>query len=110
MQTVKSKDGKVLTELTDVKNRWKENYEDLYNNQNQINQEMADSIPQMPDLTEEPEILREVISAIKKLTEGKAPGYDNVTGEELKASGETGVDILHRLCNVIWRTEVFPDD
>ena len=111
MQTVKSKDGTVLTELQDVKNRWKENYKELYNSQNPINQEMVDSIPQMPDCEEEPEILREEItSAIKKLTDGKAPGYDNVAGEELKAAGEAGVDILHRLCNTIWRTGVFPDD
>ena len=30
MQTVKSKEGEVLTELQEVKNRWKENYEELY--------------------------------------------------------------------------------
>ena len=111
MQTVKSKEGEVLTELQDVKNRWKENYEELYNNQNPVNKEMTDGIPQMPSYEEEPDILRgEVTAAIKKLTDNKAPGYDNTTAEELKATGEIGVDVLHRLCNIIWKTEVFPDD
>ena len=48
MQTVKSKEGEVLTELQDVKNRWEENYEELYNNQNPVNKEMTNGIPQMP--------------------------------------------------------------
>ena len=111
MQTVKSKEGEVLTGLQDVKNRWKENNEELYNNQNPVNKEMTDGIPQMPSYEEEPDILRgEVTAAIKKLTDNKAPGYDNTTAEELKATGEIGVDVPHRLCNIILKTEVFPDD
>jgi hypothetical protein len=111
MQTVKNKEGEVLTELQDVKNRWKENYEELYNNQNPVNKEMADSIPQMPSWEEEPDILKEeVASAIKKLSDEKAPGYDNVTAEELKATGDAGIEILYKLCKVIWKTEMFPDD
>ena len=63
---------------------------------------MAATIPHMPGMDEEPPILREeVAKAIKEMAEGKAPGYDCVTGEELKASGEAGIDILHKLCNQI---------
>ncbi|XP_072021381.1 uncharacterized protein [Amphiura filiformis] len=66
MQTVKNKEGKILTELQDVKNRWRENYEQLYNNQNPINEEIVNSIPQMPSTEEEPDILKdEITSAIK---------------------------------------------
>ncbi|XP_072037119.1 uncharacterized protein [Amphiura filiformis] len=101
----------MLTDLEDVKCRWKENYEDLYNKQNPINTEMTDSIPQMAMDEEEPDILKEeVISAIKKLTDDRAPRYDNVTAEELKATGEIGVEIMHKLCNMIWKNETFPDD
>lgn len=65
----------------------------------------------MASMEEEPGILQdEVISAVRKLTDGKAPGYDNVTAEELKATGETGINILHHLCNLIWRKEEFPED
>ena len=111
MQTVKNKEGQVLTEMEDVKRRWQESYEELYNSKNPINKEVADEIPQMPDMEQEPEILREeVISAIKKMTDGKAPGYDTVTAEELKASGESGIDILHKLCKQIWTNESFPTD
>ena len=68
MQSVKSKEGEILTELVDVKSRWEENYEELYNTQNHVDKEMADGIPQMPSFEEEPDILREeVAAAIKNL-------------------------------------------
>ena len=83
MQTVKRKDGKILTENNGVKNRWKENYQELYNNKNLANEEMAETIPQMLSMEEEPPIMREEV-VIKVMAEGKAPDFDCVTGEELK--------------------------
>ena len=79
------------------------------------NEEMAETmIPQMSNMEEEPPIMtimkEEVARAIKVMAEGKAPGFDCVTGEELKATGEAGIDILHKLCNKIWEKESFPDD
>ena len=65
----------------------------------------------MASKMEEPPILKEeVISAVNKLTDGKAPGFDCVTAEEIKATGDAGIEILHRLCNKIWDEETFPDD
>ena len=112
MQTVKSKDGKILIENEDVKHRCKENYHELYNNQNPINEQATATIPQMPNMDEEPPIMREEVANAKRknVADGKAPGFDCVTGEELKASGEAGIDILHKLCNKIWDTETFPED
>ena len=110
MQTVKSKDGKILTEGYDVKRRWKENYQELYNNRNPVD-DTANNLPQMANQDKEAEILREEVeSAVKKLTDGKTPGYDSISGEELKAAGETGISILHKLCNQIWDSETFPKD
>ena len=110
MQAVKSKDGEILTEMKDVKERWKESFEELYNHQNQTNGE-ATNIPQMASLEPVPDILRdEVEFAVRKLAEEKAPGFDSITGEELKATGSTGITILHKLCNIIWREESFPAD
>ena len=43
----------------------------------------------------------------KKMADGKAPCFDCVTGEELKASGKARIDILH---NKVWDTETFPKD
>ena len=35
----------------------------------------------------------------------KAPGYDKITTEVIKAGGETMVDILHKIFNTTWTTE-----
>ena len=58
MQTVKSKDGHILTEMNNVKHKWKENYEELYNHQNPVSEDFASQLPQMPSMDPEPQILR----------------------------------------------------
>ncbi len=61
-------------------------------------------------MNEEPPIMREEIAgAIKAMAEGKPPAYDCVSGEELKASDEAGIDVLHKLCN-FWTKETFLED
>ena len=54
----------------------------------------------------EPETLKEeVATALKHLKEGKAAGFDRISAEEMKATGETGVNVIHKLCRTIWETE-----
>ena len=99
MQSVKAKDGNILTEEEDVINRWRESYQELYNIKNPYNIDILKSIPKCTNSDEEPCILREeVAKAIKQFKEGKAPGYDSITAEELKAPGDPGIDALHLLC------------
>eukprot|EP00794_Sanderia_malayensis_P020946 gene20945-biopygen15452 len=59
------------------------------------------------DITsEEPEILRsEIASAVAALKNGKSPGVDNIPAK-LKKDG--ALDLLHKLCNLIWRTGEWP--
>ena len=47
-----------MTDLEEVKTRWKENYEELYNKRNPADEETANSIPQMHNTDQEPEIMR----------------------------------------------------
>lgn len=49
-------------------------------------------------------------AAINKLREGKAVGLDRVSAEVIKALDERGVKFIHRLCQQIWRTGVWPED
>ena len=60
---------------------------------------------------EEPPILREeVAEAIEHFKDWKAPGYDSITAEELKAAGGPGIDALYHLCLRIWDTDTIPAD
>ena len=84
------KGWKILTELEEVKTRWKENYELLYTKRNPADEETANSIPQMHNTDQE--IMREeIVSAINKMADGKSPGFDGMTAEEIKAAGEIGI-------------------
>ena len=111
MQSVKNKVGKILTEQEEVKTRWKENYQELYNEQNSVNEEAARSLPIIVTNETEPSLLKEEVeSAIKKLSDGKAPRFDTVSAEEIKAAGEEGTEIFYKICKQIWETELFPED
>ena len=84
---------------------------ELHNEHNPQNDTVANSLPYSSSDNPEPNILKEEIkSAIQKLSEDKAPGFDTVTSEEIKAAGETGTDIFHYLCNQIWESEKFPKE
>ena len=46
---------------------------------------------------------REVEWAINQLPLGKSAGNDAIHGEMIKASGEEGISIYHKLCTKIWK-------
>lgn len=111
LPTVKSKAGETLAEKEQIKGRWKEYYEGLYNEQNPVDETVLDELPptntaeHMDDFLEE-----EVAAAIKNLKKGKSPGEDNITAEMLQAGEECSVKMMHTLCNKIYQEEQCPAD
>ena len=111
LTTVKSKAGETLAEKEQIKGRWKEYYEGLYNEQNPVDETVLDELPptntteHMDDFLEE-----EVAAAIKNLKKGKSPGEDNITAEMLQAGEECSVKMMHTLCNKIYQEEQCPAD
>src|SRR3984885_7608136 len=109
--TVKDKEGKVLEDKADIKNRWKEYYETLYNEENPVDSTVLDEIPSsnshehMEDILEE-----EVEAAIRNLKKRKAPGEDNITAEMIQAGERCSVEMLHTLCNKIYYEKKCPTD
>ena len=105
---IRSKTGRLLTEVNDIKDRWKEFAEDLYDKTDHTT--LTPDIPITPQILE-PDILRdEVARALHHLPNNKAPGADNIPAELLKASGDAGIDKLWTLCNKIWQTGEWPED
>ena len=111
MATVKGKDGKQLNSKVEIKQRWKQHYEELYNDGNPVDRTVLEELPvinsheQMPDIMEE-----EVETAIKNLKRKKAPGEDNITAEMIQAGGSCSVEMMHRLCNKIYYDKDCPRD
>ena len=111
IESIKDKDGNVLTEEEKIKDRWKENYADLYNMPGPSDTSIIQTIPSTQTEDIEPDILKdEVATALKHLKEGKAAGFDGISAEEMKATGEIGIDVIHKLCRQIWESEQIPND
>ena len=52
---------------------------------------------------EEPEpLMEEIRDAVKKLKNRKSPGCDGVPADLWKAAGESGINLLYRICVDIW--------
>ena len=50
-------------------------------------------------------ILREEVEiAVASFKKGKSAGVDNIPAELVHAGGETMIDVLTEICNMIWRT------
>jgi hypothetical protein len=110
---INNKDGELKTELSDVKERWREYVEDLYDKTGkpvegdfELEEEnMVESDQKGPDIMKE-----EIYEAIKCMKKGKAAGIDDVPAEFLKLlEGET-LKKLVELCMEVYSTGIWPDD
>jgi Reverse transcriptase (RNA-dependent DNA polymerase) len=111
--TINNKDGELKTELNEVKERWREYVEDLYDKAGkpvegdfELEEEnMVENDQKGPDIMKE-----EIYEAIKCMKKGKAAGIDDVPAEFLKMlEGET-LNKLVELCMKVYSNGVWPDD
>ena len=109
---IEDANGKLLTETGKIQKRWNEYAKDLYNYPISTTEEILTTLEQEgpgPDEVEEPEILRsEIVEAVKKLKNGKAAGFDNLTAELIRNGGEMTIEVLHKICNSVWRNKEWP--
>ena len=104
-QSVKSKDGVLLTEPSKVLDRWAEHFNGVLNQDSDFDRTVLDDLPQYPvkqSLDDLP-TLEEVIKAIGELSSGKAPGQDGISPEIYKHGGEIIARKLHELLVQIWQ-------
>ena len=109
--TVKDKDGKILEDRKDIRDRWGEYYEKLYNERNTVDQTVLADIPTSNSQEHMEDILREEVeAAIRNLKRRKAPGEDNIMAEMIQAGETCSVEMLHTLCNKIYQERKCPAD
>ena len=101
MGSKKDRNGLDLTEAEDIKKRWQEYTEELYKKD-----------PHDPDNHDdmnthlEPDILEcEVKWALGSITMNKALGGDGIPAELFQILKDDAVEVLHSICQQIWKTQ-----
>ena len=97
--TIKDKNGRLLTEVHDVQNRWAEYCSELYNHDTKPDSTVLTSLWSNQQQEPTPDIsISEVVAAVKKLKPRKAPGIDGICGELIQYGGKAALNSLHTIC------------
>ena len=106
MGSIKDRNGLDLTEAEDIKKRWQEYTEELYK-KNLPSPDNHDGV-----ITHlKPNILEgEVKWALGSITTNKASGGDGILAELLKILKDDAMKVLHSICQLIWKTQQWPQD
>ena len=103
--TIKDRNGMDLTEAEDIKKRWQE-YTELYKN------DLHDPDNHDGVITHlEPDILEcEVKWALGSITMNKASRGDGIPVELFQILKDGAIEVLHSMCQQIWKTQQWPQD
>ena len=95
-----------LTEAEDIKKRWQEYTEELYN------KDLHDPDNHDGVITHlEPDILEcEVMWALQSITTNKASGSYGIPVELFQILKDDAVKVLHSICQQMWKTQQWPQD
>ncbi|KAI8516990.1 hypothetical protein Bbelb_055710 [Branchiostoma belcheri] len=112
MAPVRSADGTLLTEKSEITERWRKHFSQLLNRPSNIDQQAIQDMPQRPLMTflDDPPSQEEIQKAIKQLQGGKAPGPDGIPPEILKVGGEVVTARLTELLQMFWEKGSVPQD
>jgi len=95
--SVRSKEGILLTKEEEVKKRWKEHFAEVLNRPPPTRSELESEVCEPLEIDTGPVTHAEIRIAIKQMKNGKAGGVDGVTTELMKADLETTVAVLYEL-------------
>ena len=106
MGTIKNRNGKDLTEAEDIKKRWHEYTEEINK------KDLQDSDNHNGVITHlEPDILEcEVKWALGSITMNKASRGDGIPAKLCQILKDDTVKVLHSICQLIWKTQQWPQD
>ena len=104
--SIKDRNCMDLTEAEDIKKRWQEYMEELYK------KDLNDLDNHDGVITHlEPDILEcEIKWALGSITMNKASGGDGISVELFQILKDDAVQVLHSICQQIWKTQQWPQD
>ena len=106
MGSIKNRNGMDLREAEDIKKRWQEYTEELYNKDLHNPDNHNGVITHL-----EPDILEcEVKWALGNITMNKASGGEGIPVELFQILKDDAVKVLHSICQQIWKTQQWPQN
>ena len=106
MGTIQDTNGMALTDAKDIKKRWQENTEELHKKDHNDPDNHDGVITNL-----EPDILEcEVKWALGSITMNKASGGDGIPVELFQIVKDDAVEVLHSICQHIWKTQQWSQD
>ena len=106
MVTTKDRNGKYVTKAEDIKKRWQEYIEELYEKGlNDPDNHDGVVTHLQPDIVE-----CEVKWALGSVTMNKASGRDEIPAKLFQILKDDTVKVLHLICHQIWKTQQWPQD
>lgn len=102
----------MLKDEQQILERWKEHYSSILNQQNIVDYEVINLIPQYPTYHElgNPITEEEIVKALAQMKNNKAVGIDGIVAEILKTLDSEITPHLKSLFNLIWEREELPHD
>ena len=95
-----------LTEAEDIKKRWQDYMEELYEKDLHDPENDDDVITHL-----EPDILEcKVKWALESITTNKASGGDGIPVELFQSLKDDAGKVLHSICQQVWKTQQWPRD
>ncbi|VDP55650.1 unnamed protein product [Schistosoma mattheei] len=107
---VKSKEGKVITNIEEQQNKWVEHSKELLNRPAPLNPPNIEAALTDLPINVGPPTIEEISMSIRKIKSGKAAVPDNIPSEALKADVVATARVLHILFNKIWDEEQVQTD
>ena len=106
MGSIKDRTGRDLTEAEDIKKKWQEYTEEVYKKDPHDTENYDGVITHL-----EPDILEwEVKWVLGNITTNKASGGDRISVELFQILNNDAVEVLHLICQQIWKTQQWPQD
>ena len=101
-----------LTEAEDIKQRWQEYTEELYNKEELYKKDLHNPDNHDGVITHlEPDILEcEVKWVLGSITMNKPRGGEKIPVELFQILKDDAVKVLHSICQQIWKTQQWPQD
>ena len=111
MGTVKDRNGMDLTETADIKKRWQQYTEELYENDLHDPDNYCGVITHLePDILECKVSGKHQMGCLGSITMNKTSGGNGIPVELFQILKDDAVKVLHSICQQIWKTQQWPQD